>query len=62
MMWMYLLPQILLCSYILLILVCVAIDDYRTMKKKNSTMKKKCKRKDEEIAYYKGLFDMVKKW
>jgi len=61
MMWVYLFPRILLGSYIILILVCVAIDDYRTMKKKNSTMEKKCKRKDKEIAYYKGLFEMVRK-
>ena len=58
----YWLPRVLLGSFILLLLLCVAIDDYITMKKRNFKLEKKCKRKDKEIANYKGLFEMVRKW
>lgn len=32
------------------------------MKKRNSKLEKECKRKDKEIANYKGLFEMVKNY
>jgi len=46
-MWVCLLPQIILGSYILLILICVGIGDYRVIKKRDSKMERKCKRKEQ---------------
>ena len=58
----YWLPRALLCVFVLLILVCVGINDYLDIRRKNSRLEKKCQRKDLELEKYENLFKVVEKW